>query len=218
MRIAQVERQLTAARVARMRHVLEQRLPWLTIVLDNVFDPHNLSAVLRSCDAFGVQEVHVIESVEQFRLNRLVSQGAEYWLTIHRWAEFGPCRAYLRRRGFRLYATTLSSRARAIDAVSTERPLAFVFGNEHRGVMPEIIAGCDGEVMIPMYGFVQSLNVSVAAAITLATVGARLRAERPEVVGLKGGAWRRVYRSWLERHVKRAAGQTGEEKCHASNT
>lgn len=217
MKVTAIERQLTPARVQRMRSVLDQRHTWLTIVLDNVFDPHNISAVLRSCDAFGVQDVHVIETTETFSVNREIAQGAEKWLTIHRWAAFAPCRAYLRRRGFRLFATTLSPRAVPIGAVPLERPVALVFGNEHRGVMPEVIAACDGEVIIPMYGFVQSLNVSVAAAISLATIGARLRTERPSTIGLKGAARRAVYHAWLQRHAPRMAHLNHQQNNDASS-
>jgi len=217
MKTQRIEHLLTPARVQRMQQALNQRLAWLTVVLDNVFDPHNLSAVLRSCDAFGVQDVHIIESVEPFRLNRLVSQGAEHWLTLHRWPAFAPCRAYLRRRRFALYATTLTPRAVPLGAVPLARPVALVFGNEHRGVMAEVIAACDGEVIIPMYGFVQSLNVSVAAAVALATVGARLRAEVPQSVGLRGAARRTVYQAWLQRHARRAATSSSNgEAAYAS--
>ncbi len=205
MNVRKSEGALTAARVQRMKRVLDQRLAWLTVVLDNVFDPHNLSAVLRSCDAFGVQDVHVIESIEPFRLNRLVSQGAEKWLTIHRWPSFEPCRRYLRRRRFALYATSFTPRALPLDAVPLTRPLALVFGNEHRGVMADVMAQCDGETIIPMHGFVQSLNISVAAAVALATLGARLRGSVPAAVGLRHAARRAVYHTWLARHARRGA-------------
>lgn len=217
MMTRQIEHLLTPARVQRMQRTLNHRLTWLTVVLDNVFDPHNLSAVLRSCDAFGVQDVHVIESIEEFRVNRLVSQGAERWLTIHRWSAFPPCRAYLRRRRFALYATTFTPRAEPLAALPLTRPVALVFGNEHRGVMEEVIAACDGEVIIPMYGFVQSLNISVAAAVAMATVGARLRTELPHTVGFKGAARRAVYQAWLQRHARRAApSPSHNEAAHAS--
>jgi len=184
-----------------MRTVLQRRLARLTIVLDNVYDPHNLSAVLRSCDAFGVQDVHVIESVERFVINRAVTQGADKWLSIHRWPSFAVCRTYLRRRGFRLYTTALTAAAMPVYNLSMTDRIAVIFGNEHRGVTPTTAAACDGTFIIPMTGFVQSLNVSVAAAVTLATLSHGMRAALGARAGLPARRQAAILRAWLARHV-----------------
>jgi tRNA (guanosine-2'-O-)-methyltransferase len=198
---------VTPARLHKMRGVLAQRLARVTIVLDNVHDPHNLSAVLRSCDAFGIQDVHVIESVERFVVNRAVSQGVEKWLTIHRWPSPAACRAYLRRRRFRLYRTAMIADAMPVHALPLNQNIALVFGNEHRGVALETAQRCDGAVTIPMCGFVESLNVSVAAAVALATVSRAVRERSGNKAGLPARRQRELLRAWLIRHARGRAGR-----------
>jgi len=199
---------VTPARLHKMRGVLAQRLARVTIVLDNVHDPHNLSAVLRSCDAFGIQDVHVIESVERFVVNRAVSQGVEKWLTIHRWPSPAACRAYLRRRRFRLYRTAMTATATSLYALPCDHNIAVVFGNEHRGVAAETAQLCDDVVTIPMCGFVESLNVSVAAAVTLATLSHAVRAHGGAKASLPARRQRELLQAWLMRHARGRAGRT----------
>ncbi len=204
MRKNSLESHLTDARLAKMKRVLSHRLAWLTVVLDNVYDPHNISAILRSCEAFGVQDVHVIESVEEFNVNKAVSHHSEKWLTFHRWPNFRQCRAYLRRREFKLYATCFSDEAVPIDRVPLDRRIAIVFGNEHRGVEEDVGALCDGKVIIPMHGFVQSLNVSVAAAVALSTIATRLRNSCGQEVFLSRRRQSGILRQWLSEHAGEA--------------
>ncbi len=203
---------VTPARLHKMRGVLAQRLTRLTIVLDNVHDPHNLSAVLRSCDAFGIQDVHIIESVERFVVNRAVSQGVEKWLTVHRWPSPAACRAYLRRRRFRLYRTAMSPEATALQAVPCDHKIALVFGNEHRGVAADTARLCDEVVTIPMCGFVESLNVSVAAAVALATLSHAVREHGGTAACLPARRQRELLRTWLMRHAR---GRSGRAKAGA---
>jgi tRNA (guanosine-2'-O-)-methyltransferase len=184
-----------------MKAVLARRLATLTVVLDNVYDPHNLSAVLRSCDAFGIQHVHVIETYEAFELNPKVSQGAERWLTLRHWHTHADCFAHLRAHGFRLHATHMSPAAESVHRVALAQPLAVIFGNEHRGIAPDVIAQCDGCLTIPMDGFVESLNVSVAAAVVMAVLSARLRAAGPETACLSPARQQDVYNAWVERQT-----------------
>ena len=194
---------LTPARVAIMRRVLARRLGRIVIVLDNLHDRHNTSAVLRSCDAFGVQEIHVVESIEAFTVNPLVSQGVERWLTIRRWPSFGACAAHLRRRRFALYATALGADAHPIHDLPLDRKIAIVFGNEHRGVADADHARCDGNVLIPMHGFTQSLNVSVAVAVALAVLTEKLRIHAGKNALLSPRARRLVYQDWLRTQAGR---------------
>jgi len=203
MNAASLEAHLTPHRIAGMRAVLARRLSWLAVVLDNLHDRHNVSAVLRSCDAFGVQEVHVIEATEPFKVNPLVSQGVERWLTIKRWPGFAACCSHLRRRGFALYATALGSDACSVHDLPLDRKIAVVFGNEHRGVGADLIARCDGNVLVPMHGFTQSLNVSVAAAVTIAVLSEKLRATGGPGVLLSPRARTQVYAAWLQAQTEK---------------
>jgi tRNA (guanosine-2'-O-)-methyltransferase len=135
-------------------------------VLDGIDDPHNVAAILRSADAFGVQEVHLVESAQPFLAARSVTQGAERWLDVVRHQGAARCVASLRSRGFQVYVATMDGQLTPADLHASPR-VAVVFGNEQNGVSPELRALSDGSYTIPMAGFSQSLNVSVAAAITL---------------------------------------------------
>jgi tRNA (guanosine-2'-O-)-methyltransferase len=157
---------LTEERIARIEATLSRRMRCVVPVLDAVDDPHNVAAVLRSADAFGVQEVHLVEGAQPFMSSRRVTQGAERWLDLMRHASPQACAAALRARGFQIYEASMGGDVAPEQLGSVEK-LAFVFGNEQSGVGQAFTALCDGRCTIPMAGFAQSLNVSVAAAIML---------------------------------------------------
>jgi tRNA (guanosine-2'-O-)-methyltransferase len=141
--------------------------------------PQNVNAVLRTCEAFGVQELHAVEGpMKPYDRNKKISQNADKWLDVRRWTSTGECLRHLKAEGFAIYATHLDERARPIGELSFAGKVALVFGNEHRGVSDEALALADATYAIPMRGFVQSLNVSVAAAISLAKAVERREAER----------------------------------------
>ena len=149
-----------------MKAVLAARTRRLVVVLEEISDPHNASAVMRSADAFGVQEVHVIAGEQEFRAARGVAKGAERWLDIVRHASATECIAALRARGYETLVAAMDGALRAEELAGRER-VAIVFGNEHRGASEAVRSGADGTFAVPMVGFVESLNVSVAAAVTL---------------------------------------------------
>lgn len=160
----------TERRQQRTAHVLERRQPDLTVVLENVYDVFNVSAVLRSSDAVGVMELHAVYTEEEFpdqAVSRMVSAGAAKWIDTHRHETIGACYAALRARGFRILATALDARAEQLYAQDLTQQVALVFGNEQRGVSEAGRTEADGTVYIPMHGMVESLNISVAAAVTL---------------------------------------------------
>jgi tRNA (guanosine-2'-O-)-methyltransferase len=134
-----------------------------------LIDPHNISAVLRSADAFGVQRVHLIARPEPFVAAPRIARGADRWLDVKRHASPEACVKVLRERGHRIFVADVDGALRPEDLAREPKP-AIVFGNEHAGVSPELRALADSTYAIPMHGFVQSLNVSVAAAITLFAV------------------------------------------------
>jgi tRNA (guanosine-2'-O-)-methyltransferase len=141
----------------------------LVVVLDRIADPHNSSAVLRSADAFGVQNVHAIVGEHGFRASRGVSKGTQRWLDVVRYESAETCGRRLKEAGYSIYIAAMGAETTPDDLRRVPR-LAVVFGNEHRGVSPEMRELADGTFSIPMRGFVESLNVSVAAAITLQTL------------------------------------------------
>jgi len=161
-------RPITERRRRRMVDVLARRQPDLTVVIENVHDPHNISAVLRSCDAVGLLTVHLVYTIEEWpELSRVSSASAVKWLDIVQHESIEACYQALRAQGFTIYATHLSAASRDLYDLDLTGPVALVFGNEHRGVSDEAVANADGSVVIPMMGMVQSLNISVACAVSL---------------------------------------------------
>jgi len=155
-------------RMARLENVLRHRQPDLTVVIENVHDPHNVSAMLRSCDAAGVMRVQLVYSVEEFpKVGKKSSASAAKWVERRSFKSISECYATLRREGFQIYATRLDAAAKSIYNVDLAKNVAIVFGNEHRGVSDEAAKLADGMIQIPMFGMIQSLNVSVACSIIL---------------------------------------------------
>ena len=160
----------TSRRQERVRSVLERRQPDLTLILENVHDPHNVSAILRSCDAVGVLRVHAVYSVESpppGMFARQTSASAAKWVDVVRHDSMNACVTELRGAGFQVLATALGQESRPLHDWDLTRSVALVVGNEMRGVSDEALALADGLVEIPMVGMVQSLNVSVASAVCL---------------------------------------------------
>ena len=164
--IATLEPLSGEARSARLREVIERRVGSVTVVMDAPHDPHNGAAVLRSCEAFGVCEVHVVQRVEPFLVAATVTKGTERWVEVRPASSASEAVERLRGAGFRLIAMHPSGRLKPSDLASIPR-LALVLGNEHDGISEELERAADDSVQIPMRGFVESLNVSVAAAILL---------------------------------------------------
>jgi len=160
----------TPRRQARVRSVIERRQPDLTVVLEDVHDPHNVSAVLRSCDAVGIMTVHLvyaIEAVPKSVFARTTSASAAKWVAARRHESIGDCYAALRADGFSILATTLTGQSLDLYEHDLVAPVALIFGNEMRGLSKGAIDEADGQIAIPMIGMVQSLNISVACAVTL---------------------------------------------------
>ncbi len=156
--------------------VVGRRLRGLTVVLDQLEDTFNMAAVLRSCEAFGLQDVHVVENPDvPFAPHDKVTQGCDKWLDIHRYKSFASCARALRGAGYRICVSAVRDDARSVFEMQFDRPLALVFGNERTGVTPDALAAADEAFWIPMRGFTRSLNVSAAVSATLSrAIGWRL--------------------------------------------
>jgi tRNA (guanosine-2'-O-)-methyltransferase len=160
---------MTPERLHRLQHVLRHRQTDLTIVLENVFDPHNISAVMRSCDAVGVQEIYVLTTKipRHEKWGTRSSSSAAKWLTVHQFDNIEECLLAVRKDYSRILTTHLASDAVSLYQLDLTQPTALVFGNEHSGVSEEMRAAADGNFVIPQVGMIQSLNISVACAVTL---------------------------------------------------
>ncbi len=161
-------REVTPRRRQKIISVLSRRQKDLTLVIDNIHDPHNVSAILRSCDAFGVHKIHLYYTSEEFpKLGRKSSASAIKWVEREKHSNAKDMVSALRSQGFQIIGTGFSERARPIDRWDLTLPSAIILGNEHRGISPELSKLVDDELYIPMHGMVESFNVSVAAAIIL---------------------------------------------------
>ncbi len=160
---------LTPERVERLRRVLALRQPTLTVVFENVHDKHNVAAVIRSCDAVGVHEAHAVyHSGEVFpELSKQASASARKWVDLVTHSDVGECCRGLKARGFKIYTTHMSTDAVSLYDLDLTEPCALVFGNEHSGVSAEALALADANYLVPQVGMVQSLNISVACAVSL---------------------------------------------------
>lgn len=159
----------TTKRVEKIYRILSKRQPDLTIVLENVHDPHNVSAVLRSCDAVGVHTVQLLYygDCEFPDLSKRSSASAKKWVDQRKFSQVKECYDTLRSEGYRIFTTALGKDARSIYDVDFTEKVALVFGNEHSGVSEEALELSDGNILIPQVGMIQSLNISVACAVTL---------------------------------------------------
>lgn len=160
----------TSRRQKRIEDVLGRRRTSLTVVLEDVHDPHNASAVLRSCDGVGILDVHLVyvhEAPPKKSFARTTSASAAKWVRVHRHGSIDDCYATLRARGFSIYATALGRDSVDLYELDLVQPSALVFGNEMRGVSSAAAEGADSTVFIPMQGMVESLNISVACAVSL---------------------------------------------------
>lgn len=156
---------LLDTRKERIEEVLAGRTRTLAVVLDCLEDTFNMAAVLRTCEAMGVQEVHVVDNPKvSFRPNSKVTQGCDKWLDITRYKSFAECKAALEARGFELWASALGEGSTSLFELRFDKKVALIFGNERFGVSPEAQAGSTGRFWLPMGGFTQSLNISAAAS------------------------------------------------------
>lgn len=160
---------MTPERYKRLTDVLNKRQGNITIVLENVFDPHNISAVMRTADAVGLQDIYILNTKipRHKKWGAKSSSSAAKWLTVHQYENAKECFAALRNRYSKILTTHLSSDAVGLHEINMTEPIALVFGNEHSGVSDEIRALADGNFIIPQVGIIQSLNISVACAVTL---------------------------------------------------
>jgi len=160
---------MTPERNERLTAVLHKRQPDLTIVLENVFDPHNISAVMRTADAVGIQDIFILNNKipPHRKWGAKSSSSAAKWLTIHQYTNADECFAELRKRYKKIYTTHLSTDAVGLHQLNLTESVALIFGNEHSGVSDEIISKADGNFNIPQVGIIKSLNISVACAVTL---------------------------------------------------
>lgn len=170
---------LTAERREKFLSNIDLRTRHCTVVLEDIYQSHNASAVLRTCDCFGIQDVHIIENQNRYEVNQDVALGASKWLTLHKYDtqedNTVACLTWLKSKGYCIYATTPHHDDVTPETIPLDNKIALVFGTELQGLTATAMNLADGFVKIPMFGFTESLNISVSAAIFMQNITSRLR-------------------------------------------
>jgi tRNA (guanosine-2'-O-)-methyltransferase len=170
-----LENILTDNRKERFLEVLANRTKHFTVAVEDVFQLHNTSAVMRSCEVFGIQELNVIEERFGKRIDKQIAMGAQKWVDINRHDSVSGCIASLKEQGYQIIATTPHEKDGVLEDFDISKPSALFFGTEKEGLSEEVMQKADGFLKIPMVGFTESLNISVSAAIIIQDLTNRLR-------------------------------------------
>jgi tRNA (guanosine-2'-O-)-methyltransferase len=173
--LAFLENILTENRKAKFLKVLDNRTKHFTIVVEDVFQMHNASAVMRNCEVFGIQELNVIEQRYGKSIDKEIAMGAQKWVDINKFDTVTNCIDTLKKKGYQIIATTPHDNNCVLDDFDISKPSAFFFGTERFGLSDAALQKADGFLKIPMVGFTESLNISVSAAIIIQSLTNRLR-------------------------------------------
>lgn len=190
---------MTPEREQRLKNVLNKRQQDLTVVLENVFDPHNISAVMRTCDAVGIQDIHVLNTKisQHKKWGARSSSSAAKWLTVHQHRDASLCFGELRKKFPLILTTHLSASAVSLYEIDFAKPVALVFGNEHDGVSEEIRGLADGNFVIPQVGMIRSLNISVACAVSLyEAFRQKQAAQHYDKINLTDSEYQDLWKKW----------------------
>ena len=160
---------LTDERQTRVDHILDLRQNDLTVVLENVNDPHNIAAVLRTCDAVGIMEIFVLNTtINTYKhFDDRKSSSANKWMVVHQYTDVKTCFDHVKKQYDTIYSTFLNEHTKDLYSLDLTQSVALVFGNERNGISSETLSYCDGNFVIPQVGIIQSLNISVACAVSL---------------------------------------------------
>jgi len=170
-----IESFITENRRDSFLRILAQRSKHFTVAIEDIYQLHNTSAVLRTCEVFGVQELHVIEEAYGKKIDKEIALGAQKWVDVDRYNTTNDCISHLRERGYKIIATSPHAEASDLDDFDITQPAALFFGTEKKGLTQEVLDQADGFIKIPMLGFTESLNISSSAAIIIQNLSQRLR-------------------------------------------
>lgn len=193
-------------RLGRLNEVLNERTNHITIVLEDVYQAHNFSAVLRSADIFGIQSTSFIENKNKYKISEDVSMGSTQWLTLNRYQHHQnntkACIADLKSKGYKIVATSLHKNSVSLKELDITQPVAIIFGTELTGISSDVEEMADEFVKLPMYGFTESFNISVCAALVMYELRERLQKELANY-GLAESEREDIYIEWLKASVKK---------------
>ena len=181
--LGHLQQMISEDRWQKFRYILSQRTHYITVVLEDIFQPHNASAVIRTCELMGIRDLHVIENRNTYEVNRDIVVGSDKWINIHKYNRHNQntlqCFKQLRSKGYRIVATSPHKNEVLITELPLNQKTAIVLGNEGDGLSETALQNADAFVKIPMYGFTESYNISVSAAICLYELTGKMRKEVP---------------------------------------
>lgn len=193
-------------RLGRLKEVLDERTNHITLVLEDVYQTHNFSAVLRSADIFGIQTTNFIENRNKYKISEDVSMGSTQWLTLNRYQHHEnntrACLSDLKEKGYKIVATSLHKNSVSLQELDVSKPIAIVFGTELTGISTDVEEMADEFVKLPMYGFTESFNISVCAALCMYELSNKIRKEVLDF-GLNSSEKEDIYIEWLKASVKK---------------
>lgn len=196
-----LEGYLTERRKKVFHKVLRDRTRHFTVATEDVYQLHNTSAVMRTCDVFGIQDLHVVEELVGKDVDREIAMGAQKWVSLNRYDRINDCIENLRNSGYQIIATTPHNDSTLLHEFDISKKSAFLFGKETVGLSDTVIQKADGFLKIPMYGFTESLNISVSAAIILQHVVAKLK-QSDVVWQLSDDEKLEIQLEWMKRSIK----------------
>lgn len=193
-------------RLGRLKEVLDERTNHITLVLEDVYQTHNFSAVLRSADIFGIQTTNFIENRNKYKISEDVSMGSTQWLTLNRYQHHEnntrACLTDLKEKGYKIIATSLHKNSVSLQDLDVSKPIAIVFGTELTGISSDVEEMADEFVKLPMYGFTESFNISVCAALCMYELSTKIRKQVPNF-GLNSSEKEDIYIEWLKASIKK---------------
>ncbi len=212
--ISQLSKYLTGRRMELFGRILDHRTRYITVVLEDIYQSHNASAVLRSCECFGIQDVHIVENKHRYKVNPDVTRGASKWLNLirYRGKEYNTPDAIsgLREREYRIVATTIRDDAIPLEKFEIGKGrFALFFGTEWKGLTDDMLEAADEHIRIPTYGFTASLNISVSAAVILHHLTQKLHRSGVDW-RLSPGEREEILLRWMIKSVKHLRGKSPE--------
>ena len=200
---------LTPERQKRFEDILKYRTQHVAVMLEDLFQPHNASAAVRSCDCFGIQDIYVVQNEYEFQTTKGVSMGAEKWSTLHHYEEQGvnnsaACIVDLKKKGYKIAATTPHTESVMIHELPLNEPVVLMFGSEKPGLTEQAMDVADYHVKIPMFGFTESYNISVSVALSLYEITRRLHTMPGEVWELNLRTKNELRMDWARKSIKPA--------------
>jgi len=191
---------LTEHRKEWMERVLANRTRHFTMVLEDLFDPHNISAVIRTAEVYGLQDVHVIEEINQYRINKSILKGSFKWLSVYLYKNRMRCLESLKAKGYQI-AVASTNTTNTILNLDLTKPTAFYLGTEFKGNHPDTLAKADVEFILPQYGVTESMNVSVAGGVLMTYLDFYMQKVGRSTVALKGAELEDLRKEWYHRQT-----------------